>query len=312
MSKVLDTQIHLFRIEEWMMTLLTLLMAQVVWANPLYDEDNRVGFSQFSLAQKELSKMVAIQIHQGLVHYDATKGLYQLDDQFTGTFKATMTGEEGPAPLCPEERFQDSYNPGFCSGFLVGPDLLLTAGHCLEKKADCQQKVWAFDYVKSGLSLGRNVYRCQEVLKQKIVNDTYGKAQIDYALIRLSQKITDRPWAKLNSKDTLSCRDPLFVLGHPRGIEMVLANQGNMSCRPQDQGPDWFLTNLDSFFGNSGSPVFHERTLEVEGLLAFGAEDYQFDFERSCYKVQRISSSLAQEGVIRSSTLWKELKEFLP
>ncbi len=34
-----------------------------------------------------------------------------------------------------------------------------------------------------------------------------------------------------------------------------------------------FVTNLDAFGGNSGSPVFEPNTLEVIGILSSGAED---------------------------------------
>src|SRR5262249_28461083 len=35
--------------------------------------------------------------------------------------------------LAPSERFQDQPQEAYCTGFLVAPDLLMTAGHCLGK-----------------------------------------------------------------------------------------------------------------------------------------------------------------------------------
>ena len=36
----------------------------------------------------------------------------------------------GGYPACPEEPFGDQPTAAFCTGFLVGPDLIATAGHC--------------------------------------------------------------------------------------------------------------------------------------------------------------------------------------
>ena len=37
------------------------------------------------------------------------------------------------ATLCADERFVHQPVPGWCSGTLIGPDLVLTAGHCVEE-----------------------------------------------------------------------------------------------------------------------------------------------------------------------------------
>ena len=37
---------------------------------------------------------------------------------------------------------------------------------------------------------------------------------------------------------------------------------------------DTFMTNLDTFGGNSGSPVYNAKTHKVEGILVRGERDY--------------------------------------
>jgi len=39
--------------------------------------------------------------------------------------------------LCKDERFADQPSAMSCSGFLVGPDLLVTAGHCVTSRPLC-------------------------------------------------------------------------------------------------------------------------------------------------------------------------------
>ena len=51
-------------------------------------------------------------------------------------------------PLCPEERFRDQpvvYKKAG-TGFLIGPDLLVTAGHVIGTQSICEKKAFIFDY----------------------------------------------------------------------------------------------------------------------------------------------------------------------
>ena len=73
------------------------------------------------------------------------------------------------------------------------------------------------------------------------------------------------------------------MLGHPSGLPMKYTG-GAKAFEIED---NYFTTNLDSFGGNSGSPVFNAKTLEVEGILVRGDVDYTPDeFEgESCRRV---------------------------
>ena len=62
-----------------------------------------------------------------------------------------------------------------------------------------------------------------------------------------------------------------IVIGHPIGLLKKMA--GNASVR-SNSNPDYFIANLDTFGGNSGSPVFNADTHEVEGILVRGDTDF--------------------------------------
>jgi len=47
----------------------------------------------------------------------------------------------------------------------------------------------------------------------------------------------------------------------------------------------WFTADLDTYGGNSGSPVFNARTHEVDGILVRGEMD--FEFHSGCQKSKR-------------------------
>ena len=48
--------------------------------------------------------------------------------------------------VCEDRRFADQPIWGDCSGTLIAPDLVLTAGHCVETQRECEGVQFAFDY----------------------------------------------------------------------------------------------------------------------------------------------------------------------
>ena len=52
---------------------------------------------------------------------------------------------------------------------------------------------------------------------------------------------------------------------------------------------NYFTGDLDTFGGNSGSPVFNKRTGVVEGILVRGQKGYAYDSEGSCYRVHVVN-----------------------
>jgi V8-like Glu-specific endopeptidase len=64
---------------------------------------------------------------------------------------------------------------------------------------------------------------------------------------------------------------------------------------------NYFTANLDTYAGNSGSPVFNKNTGKVEGIIIQGAEDFFYNEENNCIKSQRRSNSHSEsyEKVMR-------------
>jgi hypothetical protein len=68
----------------------------------------------------------------------------------------------------------------------------------------------------------------------------------------------------------------LVVIGHPAGLPLKVANNGHVIS--SEAGQPWFTASLDTYHGNSGSPIIDEATGLVEGLLVSGAKDlYPFE-----------------------------------
>lgn len=178
--------------------------------------------------------------------------------------------------LCPGERFEDQPGAMACSGFMIGDKLLATAGHCITSQADCDQMSWVFDYAVKAKSKRADVivpkskiFSCKKVLSAKL-EVVEGKDMRDFSVIELDRSPKRTP-LKLRQKGKITNRDKVFVIGHPSGLPTKITTNGSVF---ENDSPYSFKTNLDTFGGNSGSPVLNEKTKMVEGILVRGAKDY--------------------------------------
>ena len=154
----------------------------------------------------------------------------------------------------------------------MAPNLIATAEHCVAQDM-CQDSVWVFDYkldngkqthIKSVKNT--NVYSCKHVISHE-----YRRlSTVDWAVIELDRPVTGRAPLKLSHK-TPKVSESLFVIGTPSGVPLKVA-----TGKVRKTSIDTFTTNIDSFGGNSGSPVFNSKTGLVEGILTRGAVDYEY------------------------------------
>lgn len=103
--------------------------------------------------------------------------------------------------FCPSVRFARSQGLSYtCTGFLVGPDLIATAGHCMVNTGDtrnetemyCKAYSWLFDYrqdVNSQNIDPANHYKCKRVICA--VKDERAPFR-DFALVQLERPVTGR------------------------------------------------------------------------------------------------------------------------
>ncbi len=225
--------------------------------------------------------------------------------------------------LCKGEAFATQPAAASCSGFLVGKDLLVTAGHCVSgyMQHACKDFKWAFGYnVKSKTSpfdikiKKSDVYACKEVVAVEL------SESIDYAIIRLDRKVTNRKPLKFRTSGSVKVHDPLTVVGYPWGLPGKITSGGSVIYSDHEV---FFGGNLDTFQGNSGSAVFNSKTGLVEGILVRGRADKYADYSSSqgqCYRVNTCDqdgsncveeSRIDGEEVTRITYIAKTIKEYL-
>lgn len=182
--------------------------------------------------------------------------------------------------FCSDARFSEQQYLARCSSSLIGEDLVLTAGHCMDDdlKSWCRDYAVVFDYAKGvGDEKIRkeNVFGCKEIIYRQFK----GAFDEDLALIRLDRKVPGREIIVV-SKTPVIVGDPLTMIGYPLGIPQKIVDDGSVL----QLGPDKysFRHKLDSFSSNSGGPLFNTRGEQV-GVLVRGTGLNQMDVPgRTC------------------------------
>jgi V8-like Glu-specific endopeptidase len=187
---------------------------------------------------------------------------------------------------CSNVRFAEEFLGPRCTGFLVAPNVVATAGHCVKDQADCSNFYWAFDFKLKGPGdssykriPAENVYTCIKVLAQKL---EYFEGS-DYALIQLDRDVTGRDPLLLDFTSETPVGTSLFVLGYPSGTPLKYTDAGTISKNLEKV----YHSNLDTFGGNSGSPVFDANTAKVTGIVSIGNGDWVWNEGNTC-KVAKI------------------------
>ena len=173
---------------------------------------------------------------------------------------------------CSSERFANQMTAPVCTGFLVAPDVLVTAGHCVKKSSDCKNYSWAFDYriptssSTTAIIPKNSVYKCSSI----IATVQSSSSLDDYAVIRLNRKVTDRLPLEIRRSGKIADGASLTLIGHPKGLPSKIAGGANVRS---NTAAKYFVANTDSYGGNSGSPVLDSLTGVVEGILVRGETD---------------------------------------
>jgi V8-like Glu-specific endopeptidase len=258
------------------------LTPRAAWAGPepevVYGADNRREV--FGLRGAKAS---AANATVGLV------GASGITDNRNGTSRLSTTPLSADLNLCPGQRFFSQPTAPFCSGVLVAPDIVATAGHCVSAGSLAGTRfVFGFRLVNATTARttipNADIYRGVQLLA-----DQETSSGADFALVRLDRRVSGRAPQRINRGGPPAVGTSIYVIGHPSGLPTKIA----AGARVVRANPTFFEANLDTFGGNSGSPVFDARSNTVLGLLVRGAPDYRS--RGSCNVVNLLPDSAGTE-----------------
>lgn len=275
-------------------------------ARVIYGEDNRTEVKEASEFHQKLARSTATMISstkmlpdafiKGVYHLDQTSLRSMIEQQLNESDKSLynllnkVEGEDAPKiTFCEGERFVDQPTAGTCSGFLIAPDLLVTAGHCVALPTFCDEFKWVFDYQidESGFAgynlKPENIYSCKKVIS----NDLSVSLNVDYAVVQLDRRVENREPLEIRNDGRIENFTSLIVIGSPSGLPTKVATGAHVR---NNSHPFFFNANLDSYQGNSGSAVFNDETGLVEGILVRGDQDYVGNQKLMCLESNRCTN----------------------
>ncbi len=183
--------------------------------------------------------------------------------------------------LCSTERFYEQPVTGFCSGFAVSKDIIVTAGHCIDKR-NLANFVIVFDFKMVSKGIVKNEYAPSDIYSPvAIASSGLNSKGVDYAVLRVNRKIPKNRIGLVRDKKIVD-GEPIFVIGHPCGLPLKVANEAKVI---DNKNSLFFSADLDSYGGNSGSPVY-DSMHQIVGILVRGATDFKYDFKNRCYNSQ--------------------------
>lgn len=263
----------------------------------IYGTDDRMDiFESSDSLMRELSRSTAAQV--------LSNNLVQDGELFV--IKARTLQEDG---ICSSERFSKQLAAANCSGFLIAPDTLVTAGHCINAETDCANHSWVFDYgnateEKSSFTFTKDqVYSCTKIISREKNSDDMN----DFAVLKLDRPVTGRTPLKIRTAGKAADDAVFTVIGHPTGLPTKITSGADMR---DNTNPIFFRTNADTYGGNSGSAVLDSRTGIVEGILVRGDQDYKQSETESCIvSVYRDQNGGRGEDVTRITNIKTSTKK---
>jgi len=190
----------------------------------------------------------------------------------------------------------------FCSGFLVAEDIVVTAGHCYDE-SDIANTRFVFGFVMLDATTPETVVNANQVYSGiEVISQVLTDTAEDYAVVRIDRPVT-APGAvplEFRQSGTIAIGTQIGVIGHPTGLPTKIAFGEQTTVRGNSESAI-FTANLDTYGGNSGSPVFDAATGVVEGILVRGAAD--FIDTGTCFVSNMLTDAEAAEASTRA-TVW--------
>ncbi len=227
----------------------------------IYGPDDRIDLYDENVPERisNSSGVIALVLKDSLV------------DNGDGNFSLKTNSLENEKKVCSSERFSKQPVGAFCTGFVVAQNVIVTAGHCIRGDSDLEKTRFLLGFSANSADDFNTDFNINMILTGKKIISRGNSNGLDYAVIEINEFIPENRILSVNSNTKTADNDSLYVIGFPSGLPMKIAGGANVR---ENNDAKYFIANLDSYGGNSGSPVFNSITHEVEGILVSGEIDY--------------------------------------
>jgi hypothetical protein len=244
------------------------------FSKPIYGNDDRMDWGKIGDRRVKAVAAASVALFNNF-------GNYRLVEEENEKLRLLANTLEDEHRLCPGQRFLKQWSGAFCSGVLVGEDVVATAGHCIAEVAHTSSAVplsdtrFVFGYTASDQQdPGRSLFDKKQVFAaRELIGGKKLPNGEDWALVRLDRPVPKEiaePVKKIR-KTKIEDGAPIFAVGYPNGVPLKFASGAEVR---KNDSEIFFIANVDTFEGNSGSGVFSAATNELVGILTAGEIDY--------------------------------------
>ncbi|WP_225435321.1 trypsin-like serine peptidase [Bacillus aerolatus] len=160
----------------------------------------------------------------------------------TSTLKTRNFGESNV--LCSTEPFRNQPAGAFCSGFLVAPNIIATAGHCVNQN-NAKNIRFVFGFQMLDDSTARTVINNTEIYRGvRVIARQQNNIEADWSLVEIDRPVTNHPVLRIRRTGRIPDGQGVYVIGHPKGIPAKFASGANVRY---NQPAAFFMANLDTF-----------------------------------------------------------------
>lgn len=163
----------------------------------------------------------------------------------------------------------DEPTVGNCTGVFVGPDLVLTASHCIDAVDSVSNLRVVLDYgAETG---GPPAQLPKETVRRVVLDSRSHDPNRDWALLRIVDgEFPDRVVPLCRPTDHCGGDGGIWSIGHPLGVSRRFLSHHRVVRRSDSH----VLTDLDTYVGSSGSPVYDREAQRVLGIVVSGRPDF--------------------------------------
>lgn len=262
---------------------------EIVNEKVIYGKDNRRDFFCLTDEQKKLTSSVVALVRK--------ERLVDIDNDIVKLHTVKFSNkrfEKAPHPLCKAERFSEQQTAPFCTGVLTKNDEVLTAGHCIKNAEDLSNIRFVFGFnIAEPESLGpktfnaNQVYESDRLIGRQLVGKDFPSRSIagtDWAIVKLKNKVPTEVATKVTVDPTNTFKGmSLVAIGHPAGLPLKYTDDAKI--RNHSVESPLFYSNLDTYGGSSGSPIFNQVNGNLVGILSKGVEDFVSCKKTDCFKL---------------------------
>ncbi|MCT4643010.1 MAG: serine protease [Bacteriovoracaceae bacterium] len=274
---------------QWLMMLLLGMTSLLAKEHVIYGVDSRIDIYKVKDARvKKNSLSVAARFYKDDVLFSSNNTAKILN------IRSLSSKDFGN--ICSFEKYASQPAISDCTGFMIADDIMLTAAHCIQEKEGtvhlentplCKDSLWVFNYEyskKEKINLtaipAKNIYECSRVL--------YGHLdyQKDFAIIKLKRKVAHTYITKLSYDFNYLNKTELYNISHPSGLPKKYIKGAKILKTSEN----FFMANVDTYGGSSGSPIFSKKNHDVLGLLFAGKQDYVYNVTKGCFESNKCNN----------------------